>query len=209
MKVEAWTPMVRTRDMAYPVYLRDFKLDFTNVSIGSFVYEENLVEFGYFPVLDSEIPDADVVVEVVPTQSEDGKWYKTYTSRSFTTEEVAQNLIQQKSEYSQYAYDVYNQDLLNGISFDGDLFIVDAQEVVNLMGTLSLSEESLGQDKSILVRKQDSGILVLTPEQAVTKIKAILSVRENIHQNLLVYLQQVMGSPDRDSVPSVPETFKG
>ena len=79
MIIQAWTPMIRMHDMRYPVYLSDFLADKTvgNVSIGSWVYEESMSPFDYFPVFDVDVPVGDVVTEGAPKKDKDGKWYKT------------------------------------------------------------------------------------------------------------------------------------
>ena len=49
MQVQAWTPLIRTRDMKYPLYLSDFAADKTlgNISIGSCLYEEAFAAYAY------------------------------------------------------------------------------------------------------------------------------------------------------------------
>lgn len=205
MQVQAWTPLIRTRDMKYPLYLSDFAADKTlgNISIGSWVYEESIAEYGYFPVLDSEMPTGDVVTEGAPAQGEDGKWYKTWTSRKFTKEEVAENLARKKDEVRQMASYVYSNDLSQGVTVDGDTFAVDLAEVSNLQTTLLAGSET----DPLLIRKADYTILELPSTEAKALITKILAAREAVHQNFLAYVRSVNMVTVISKVPEVPQTF--
>ena len=82
----------------YPVYIEDARNEFRNVSFSSTQEEEQMVPFGYYPVLDSEVPTGDVVTDGYPKKGEDGKWYRSYDVREFTQEELDEKLRQAKSE---------------------------------------------------------------------------------------------------------------
>ncbi|AKJ74514.1 hypothetical protein SP19_23 [Salmonella phage 19] len=97
MIVYAYTPLIRISDGKYPVYLSDFRIDNPNSSIGTWIYSENLVEFGYFPVIPKEMPEGDVVTEGVPHfNDQTQEWEQTWDVRDFTEEEIAANLTSAK-----------------------------------------------------------------------------------------------------------------
>ncbi|QYC52517.1 hypothetical protein [Salmonella phage SSBI34] len=208
-KIEAWTPMIRTSDMKYPVYLRDYLDEYKNVSIGSFVWESGMREVGYFKVHDVDIPVGDVVTEGKPVYSEeDDLWHKTWIVRDFTEEEIAHNLVASKEEARTRAYQIFENDQSFGISLDGDMFSVEDKEINNLRGTLESALKAESGEK-FLIRKVDFSVLELTPQETVEKVTKILSERGKLHQTMLAHVKSIMEAPDKESIPSTPHTFLG
>lgn len=82
----------------YPVFIEDARNEYRNVSFSSSQEEEMIAPFGYFPVLDTEVPTGDVVTEGYPKKRKDGKWYRSYDVREFTAEEKAEQLRSAKTE---------------------------------------------------------------------------------------------------------------
>lgn len=121
MVVYAYTPLIRTSDGKYPVYLSDFRSDNPNVSIGSWIYSENLVEFGYFPVIPKEMPEGDVVTEGAPHfNDQTQEWEQTWDVRDFTEEEIAANLVSAKDQRKADAQTVLSEDINIGIPYPYD-----------------------------------------------------------------------------------------
>lgn len=118
MIVYAYTPMIRTSDGNYPVYLNDFRSDNPNVSIGSWIYSENLVPFGYFPVIPVQQPVGDVVIEGPPHfNDQTQEWEQVWTVRDFYPEEIAANLVSAKQNRKEEAQNILSNDLNVGIPY--------------------------------------------------------------------------------------------
>lgn len=208
-KIFTWTPMIRMSDMKYPVYLSDFLREHTNVSIGDFVWEYEMAGiWQYFKVYDSEAPVGDVVTEGSPVfNEEDGLWYKTWSVRDFSPEEVAENLNRAKEDHRVRAYQVFSADLLSGVTVDGDVFAVEPRELINLNCIKDYAEANL--DEEIVIRKSDFSSLTLSAPEAIAKINAIMIATGKVHQNLLRYVKTVYDTTVITDIPEVPLTFLG
>jgi|AGFS01.1.fsa_nt_gi hypothetical protein len=207
-KIFTWTPMIRMSDMKYPVYLSDFLKEHTNVSIGDFVWEYEMAEiWNYFKVYDSEVPVGDVVKEGKPELHEDGFWYKTWTVRDFSPEEVAENLARAQEDHRIRAYQVFSSDLASGVQVAGEIFSVEPRELVNLKTTRDYAVAN--PDETILVRKADYSILSLPSADAIEKIDAISVATGKVQQTLLTYIKSVYESTLITDIPEVPSTFVG
>lgn len=206
MKIENWTPMIRTADMAYPVYLSDFLAANPNISIGSFVYEENMAEFGYYPVHDVEVPTGDVVTEGAPIQDENGTWFKTWNVREFTPEEIAQNLAFDKQAAVAQAKYVLHNDLLNGLQVGNDLFAVGGADMLFLHGT-RVAALNADPSETFFIVKSDSSVMQLPAEDAVNKATEIITAHSAIYQRMLAYLDTVSKAQTKSEVPPFPTTF--
>lgn len=113
-----YTPLIRTSDMGYPKYLRDFRKDNPNVTMTVNYIDANIVAlYNYFEVLSVEAPtEGDVITEGKPELRDDGKWYQTWTVRAFTVEEIAQNLVDAKDRALMDANTIIAQDLSVGVT---------------------------------------------------------------------------------------------
>lgn len=208
-KVYYNTPMIRMSDMKYPVYLSDFLKENTNVSIGDFVWEYDLAEiWKYFKVHDTEMPEGDVVTEGEPEYNpEDELWYKTWQSRDFTPEEIADNLATAKEVARIRSYQKYNDELSYGINVSGDVFNVETQELVNLQAVREFAIDN--PETTILLRKFDYSTLDLTATEAVDKIGDIFVAVGKVQQNLVAHIKTVYESTVIADIPEVPATFIG
>lgn len=206
MKIENWTPMIRTADMAYPVYLSDFLAANPNISIGSFVYEENMVEFGYFPVHDVEVPKGDVVTEGDPIQDENGTWFKTWNVRDFTPEEVAQNLAFDKEAAIAQAKYVLHNDLLNGLPVGLDKFSVTNPDLAYLHGT-RIAAANADPSETFFICKSDNTVIELAAQDAVDKVTEIITTHSAVYQRMLSYFDLVSKAETKDEIPPFPTTF--
>lgn len=206
-KVYYWTPMIRLSDMKYPVYLPDFLREHTNVSIGDFVWEADMREiWGYCMVHDTPAPGGDVVVEGHPVLSEeDDLWYKTWVSRDFTPEEVAENLRVAKETHRNFAYQQFTLDLIAGVTVDGEIFAVEPRELINLDTIKAFAVAN--PTKDVLIRKSDFSVISLPSPDAVQMVDKIMIAAGTVQQNLLAYLKTVYETPLITDIPEVPTTF--
>lgn len=208
-KIYGWDKMLRISDMAYPVYLRDFLKEHTNVSIGDFVWEYEFAEiWGYYLVHETPQPEGDVVIEGPPEYNEEeGLWFKTWTARDFTEEEIAENLVRAKEEFRSQASFQYSNETLNGITLGQDTFPVDSNELALLTATRELALAK--PDSTILLRKVDGTVLELSAADALDKIGDIFATLAQANQNLLNYTRSVFAATSIETIPEIPPTFLG
>lgn len=208
-KVYFDTPMLRISDMKYPVYLYDFLAEHTNVSIGSFVWEYAMRDdWGYYKVHDVEIPTGDVVTEGFPVLNpDDDLYYKTWIVRDFTPEEVAANLAAAKQERKNLAYQQFSTDLCNGITVDGEVYVVEPREVINLQTSRAFAVASPAQ--SVFIRKADFSVVQYTSSDAIAKIDQIIAATGKVQQNLLTYIKALYDTTVITDLPEVPASFLG
>lgn len=94
-QVDYTTPLVKLKDdnsglaepLVYPYYLNDLLADNTNLSLGSFIYTKNLLDFHLAPVIVDDRPEGDVVEVGEITLEEDG-YHQHWTTRKYTEEEL-------------------------------------------------------------------------------------------------------------------------
>lgn len=72
----------------YPLKLADLRLRIEHCIVPDRIDSEALVEFGYFPVFESDMPTDGVPVESTP-ELKDGVYYRVWTTRPLTDAETA------------------------------------------------------------------------------------------------------------------------
>lgn len=208
-KIYGWDKMLRISDMAYPVYLSDFLKEHTNVSIGDFVWEYEFAEiWGYYLVHETPQPEGDVIIEGPPEYNEEeGLWFKTWTARDFTEEEIAGNLVRAKEEFRFQADFQYSNETSAGITLGEDTFPVDSSELALLTATRELALAK--PDSTILIRKVDNTVLELSAADTLDKIGDIFATLAQANQNLLNYTRSVFAATSIETIPEIPSTFLG
>lgn len=207
IKIYGWVPMIRMSDMRYPVYLSDFKAEYTNVSTGSFVYEEGMAEFGYYPVIDVDIPQGDVVTEGAPVQGEDGKWYKSWNSRDYTEEEIADNLRRQKEQLIYSAKSNFENENMGGVEVDGSFYSVDSNSLSLYHSILSVAELA-EDDKLFSLLTYDNKVIEHLRLDVIELIEEIISVYVESYNNMGTFIKEVNIAKNMEELPSVPESFR-
>lgn len=197
--------MIRMSDMKYPVYIRDFREEYRNVSIGDWVFEEAMKDFEYYLVRDGEIPVNDVVTEGYPTFDEEKQqWFKKWFARPFTPEEVAANLAAAKQLLAVNSYYIFSEDLASGVPVEGELYNVEPREIASLQTVLN----SLPTSGTVLVKTLNFQIKELPVAEAKVLIEKIFAARYKLQQSHLKYLQEVDSTALKENLPENPLTFK-
>jgi len=208
-KIELWTKMIRTSDMAYPVFLRDFLAENKNVSIGSFVWEYGMRESGYFKVHETPQPTGDIVTEKMPVYNEEDElWYQVWEVESFSPEQIEANLNAAKAEKRDLAYQQFSFDLLSGVLIGEDLFAADPDGANNLNLTRAYAVANPDK-KDILLRRSDFSLITVTSSEAIGKIDEVFIKAGEVHQKLLKFLESVYATTLITEIPEVPQTFIG
>lgn len=213
MIVYAYTPLIRSSDGRYPVYLSDFRDDNPNVSIGSWIYSENLVEFGYFPVVPTEAPEGDVVTEGPPHfNDQTQEWEQTWQVRDFTPEEIASLLASAKTNVKNQAQSVLNNDLNLGIPYPYDeeqyQVRVKSFDLATLLTIKNVVEED-GEQSSASYPFQflDGYKADFTHDEMITLINSVSRSHYELMKTYWEFIDQVDKSSTIATIPSVPNSF--
>jgi len=213
MIVYSYTPLIRTSDGKYPVFLAHFRADNPNVSIGSWIYSENLVEFGYFPVIPKEMPVGDVVTEGAPEfNDQTQEWEQTWSVRDFTPEEIVANLVAAKDGRKSEAQAVLSEDLNLGIPYPYDereyqvrVKSFDLATLVTIKNVLE--EDGEASTDSYPFQFLDGYKADFTHEEMSELINSVSRSHYNLMKTYWAYIDQVDQSPDIESIPELPQSF--
>lgn len=213
MIVYSYTPMIRSSDNRYPVYLSDFRSDNPNVSIGTWIYSENLVEFGYFPVIPVTPPQGDVVTEGHPVFNEETQqWEQTWNSRDFSEEEIAANLATAKTFRKAEAQAVLSSDIEAGIPYpvDNEEFKVRVRsfDLATLVSVKSVLEAD-GEDSSDVYpfRFLDGYKSDFTHAEMKDLVAQVSRAQYNLMKSYWTYLDEVEKASSIQNIPALPNSF--
>ena len=78
-----------------------------NISLPRNPSDETLAALGYARIHPTPRPSGDVVTQGQPEQREDGKWYQTWDVRSYTAEELAEQLERRRADKLRDINDAY------------------------------------------------------------------------------------------------------
>lgn len=213
MIVYGYTPLIRTSDGKYPVYLDDFRSDNPYTSIGTWIYSENLVEYGYFPVIPTDVPSGDVVTEGAPHfNDETQEWEQTWNVRDFTPEEIAANLSSAKSDKKSQAQSVLNNDLNTGIPYpyDGTSYTVRVKgfDLATILTIKNVLDNDSDQTSEVYPFRFVDGYKA---DFTYTEMNNLISEVSRTHYALMkrywAYLDEVDQASSIENIPTLPESF--
>ncbi|AGZ17540.1 hypothetical protein X824_gp066 [Escherichia phage 4MG] len=213
MVVYSYTPMIRSSDGRYPVYLADFRADNPNVSIGTWIYSENLVEFGYFPVIPVTPPTGDVVTEGAPHfNDQTQQWEQTWNSRDFTPEEIAANLESAKQSYKAAAQNILSRDLDIGIPYPVDnveyKVRVKSFDLATLLSIKSVLEADGDQSSEVYpFRFLDGYKSDFTHAEMKDLVTQVSRAQYEMMKSYWSYLDQVEQASTIATIPALPDSF--
>lgn len=213
MVVYSYTPMIRSSDGKYPVYLADFRADNPNVSIGTWIYSENLVEFGYFPVIPVTPPTGDVVTEGAPHfNDQTQQWEQTWNSRDFTPEEIAANLESAKQSYKAEAQNILSRDLDIGIPYPVDnveyKVRVKSFDLATLLSIKSVLEADGDQSSEVYpFRFLDGYKSDFTHAEMKDLVTQVSRAQYEMMKSYWTYLDQVEQASTIATIPALPDSF--
>lgn len=220
MLVYSYSRLIRIEDKSYPKYMSDVKKEYPNVSFPEVPDEKVLEDFKYALVHDSQVPSGDVVTEAAPELREDGYWYKTWTVRAFTPEEIAVRLSAAKEERKAEAQSILDQDKDLGVDYTyGNethaVSLTDAN-VTMLLSLKALADLPEGSWASISENGESykfrfsDGAIVNFPTTTpfLLMLNTVLNELYEIYQKFWDFISAVDSVENIDDIPEVPLTFK-
>lgn len=206
-----WQALIRVSDKKYPVYMPEVRAENPNTGFPIPIREYILEPFGYMPVYDVELPSGDVLIEGAPEFKDDGKWYRTWTVREFTPEELAERLAAAKQGLEVSVSQIVYMDTLSGASLEEgeDEILVDisADAFPFLVSMHQVAQNST--EGSLFDYKDLQGnFLTLTKEQVLDLFNRACQARYAIQKNSLGYLKRISNAEKQEDLPVLPETFR-
>lgn len=209
MLIYADTRMIKLPEMTYPVYLADFYAANPNVMRSEWFNEEAMTSHDFYPVLDTPLPEGDVKIEGDPVYNPETKyWYRTWTTRPFTEEEIAQNLADAKLKAKYAAENVMTTDLFsdNGVHIVDDIYYrLYASEHYNLMAVAEYAKKNM--DKNIVLVDVNRVPRSYPAAEALEMIDLIITTMGAVHQRYANFILEVDSVTNIESIPEVPSTF--
>lgn len=207
MIIYQYTPMIKLPEMTYPVYLRDFYAANPQISPNVWTYEENMSPFDYYPVRDVTLPIGEVLIEGTPELKDDGLWYKTWTTRDFTPEEIVANLFRAKDDHKIFADTLLNSEIYReeGIPVRDKFFKAYPVEYYNYLALEKFVEDS---DETIFTVVDASRQPISGDKETILGwLKDIQKSLGLIQHRYNKYVAAVEVAEDIPSIPPIPTTF--
>lgn len=196
------TKILRLSDMKYPMYLSNVKMDNPNTQFPASITSENLRMFNYVEVYDTEKPTGDVVEEVFPELREDGNYYKVYTSRDFTEEEISSNLFYKKQEVAMIAKSVYLSNLEVGHLW-GEKVLAISEENICIINNIDNEDP----ESNILIKFEDDTVSSFNKEDYLLFKSEFNRKYYSIRDNFYKFLLSVWGVDNIEDIPEIPLSF--
>lgn len=144
------TPLIDVNTLEYPIYIKDLndRLEYPT-SFGPTVNSETLRHFGYAPVEHSVMPDKEVVTEGQP-KLVDGTWQRTWITREYSEQEMADQLGRLKEDLLVAIEQLREQQFAIGFPYqfgDGQTYHVQIRDGdrANILAKRTRAKESLGE----------------------------------------------------------------
>lgn len=207
MVVYSSTPLIKLSDKSYPKYLSDFKRENPNVSIGTYIYSENLEPFGYMPVTPMARPVGNVVTEAAPEFNDIAQeWQQRWDVRDYNEAELNDIFLHEKSALSSQAMNIYMQDIQTGADVDGKVVPLEDYMLTQLLVIKDLSSQA-AEGETFQV-KASGEIIELPAEEMVAFITSVFKEFYAIKKAYWKLIEEIKQAPSREELPIVPETLR-
>jgi hypothetical protein len=195
---------------AYPLYFSQIKdLLKASVSFGAGSTVEDLIAQGFQPVAESVKPEGDVLIEGTPALV-DGVWTRTWTTRSFTADELAGTLSAQKTALLSQADSLQVSAFAVGFPYQfGDQVYhvqVRAGDKVNVTGQYTIAKQLIaaGQDKTFNFRVYENVSVPLNAAGMVALGDKTFQQAEAGYQVLWDFKDAVNAAATTADLPTLP-----
>lgn len=218
------TPLVKVKDGAvigWPKFMSDLRddPDVGNVSFSIATDEQWLVPYGYYPIYPVAQPAGDVVSEVQPVYDETaGHWMQTWSTRSFSEDEIAQQLTDAKQRAKDEAQTQYDTEMELGYPFNYKASKTAASVVLhiqagnedrtNLRAAQILSQVAGGKTTgSVRIKTTEGQYVALPYAKATDFINSLYDANQESNNALWDYQDSVDAAETVDAIPAMPQDF--
>lgn len=203
------TRLIKISTGEYPRYFSQVRQDNPNTMFGYPTTDITLKGFDHAPVLESEIPQGDVVTEIAPLLKEDGYYYTQYEVRPFTSEEYQEKLNTMKSSVREDIKYTLEQDLMQGIdyTFNGVKYNLKLRpfDISGYLATREIAKINTNDTYSINIG--DVVIESLTSQQIEELTLNILQTYKEFMSDYWDFVKRLNSASAFEDIPERPETF--
>jgi hypothetical protein len=183
-----------------PYSLARFRRDNPNVSFPKDIPESTLAQFSVFPITETVAPSNDVVEETTPVLV-DGSWLQTWTSRSFTQEE----LLEYKKAAKQFINQIRDSEETEGFSYMGKTFQSDERSADRILVAANAAVASIfsSQPFSVTWTTSDNSEVTLNAQETLGMNAALATLGVSLHGQAKLYKEQIDAAQDKNEVDAV------
>lgn len=208
------TQLIKIETGEYPVYLSKVRRDNPNVSLPIEPSEELMLNLGYAVVTQVTRPEGDVVVEGTP-QLIEGVYTQSWNVRSFTEEELVQQLDQKKQQLNRSVMQMRDKELEEGfehITDSGAVFGVQTrlEDRLNMLYLNMNAERLVAAGDSTLqeFRSTENITHLLTPNEMVAMTTEALGFYKRILGASWVLKDLIDAAKTVAELPILPEKLE-
>lgn len=201
-------------EIRWGLYMRDVQRTTQTTTFGDLMEVEWLGErFGYWPLLEGDKPEDDVVTEVAPIQDEDGNWIRQYTHRKFTEEEIANNLRDAKFNFISQIRDIVYRSFQNGFTYEsGDdkyQFSLDDASQSYIRSAHLLAKEAFDTStaRDFKLRTIENVTITFSAEETVDVTTALLNRVVSVVEASWALEDAINAAATLEEIPAVPDLF--
>lgn len=217
MIINSSTPLIRPYDregnlvMQWPVYLIDARREWPNVSFSLEQNEENMYEFGYWPLHPGTPPTGDVVTPVTPVLESENNWVQQYEVRSFSPEEL-QAQFQDALAVAFAKLDVLlSNTYALGFTYEKDasnthLFSLtsDNQQLMTGLNLLAAKSE---ETRVFKLRTTSNVTVEYTAPEVVTMTTALMEYVVKVLEQLWALMDEISVATSVAEIPEIPDVI--
>lgn len=210
MQISASTALIKIESGVYPLYLSQVRQENPNVSFPSKPTVEQLEEFGFAVVEQTERPEGDVVTEGTP-EFVDGVYKQTWVVREYNTEERIEQLKNMKAKLAEDISRLRVNELAHGFDYtaeDGDVIGVQLrdQDKPNLIVLRDEAKTYVdnGADEVMEFRCRDNLTHLLEPAEMYTMCTAALQYYKAVLKASWDLKDQILAAEVADQLPALP-----
>ena len=207
--VEDGMEFIDTRDLSWPYTMMQIRRRETNYTFAPVPDLEFLKGAGYMVIRDSEVPAGDVVTQVTPVLNGD-QWYRAYTVRSFTPEELQAALDTERQVRLQLLGERLvarlaqgYESVIRGTTQHLNLSDVNAADLGDTLRRATTALER-GATTTFRIRTNENQTFTLNAQETVDLLDAALAERQRIRE-LSWDLEDLLNMADTmEDLPEVP-----
>lgn len=191
--------LIKLDDLEYPVSFDQFRDRKAGIYIPPRCNLEVIRNFGYDVVFTVPPPVADITVLGDPEKRDDGYWYQTWKSRSFTAEELWDQLVYRKMDFYQDSYGRRDSAYIKGFLHtftEGEFRVgLTTDHRVTLADIRVRAKEALDSNpdaKFSLQLATQYKTVQLTPQEAIDLADKAFSIHADVENKVATYNQFVL-----------------
>lgn len=204
---------IDTRDMTWPLTMMQIRRRETYTIFAPTPELVDVEDRGYAVIHPTEVPTEGHVTEVTP-QLVDGKWYRTYTTRPFTPEELQVMLDNERNVRLMLLGERLVSALARGkeVQVEGNTYRISMSDTnANDLGTQlrrAMQAIDRGQTTTFKLRTVENQTLTLSAEETVDLIDEVMAERQRLMEVSWDLEDLLAAAETMEELPTIPEVLE-